>query len=61
MILMSRGTDDSVVIGDDIVVTVVRISEDKVRLGIDVPRGMSVQRGEVSIPKDTEKAPEVES
>ncbi len=47
MLVYSRKRDESLVIGDEIVVTVVDIRGDKVRLGIDCPEELSVYRGEV--------------
>ena len=47
MLVMSRKKDESLVIHDDITVTVIEIRGDKVRLGIEVPRHMSVHRREV--------------
>jgi carbon storage regulator len=48
MWLMSRSVGDSVMIGDDVVVTVVAVREDSVRLGITTPRGYSVQTEEIA-------------
>ena len=58
MIVLSRKRDESVVIGDDVVITVVDIRGDKVRLGIDSPKEMSVHRQEVyeAIQRETEEA-----
>ena len=39
MLVLSRHRDESIMIGDDVVVTIVDIRGDKVRLGIDAPRG----------------------
>ena len=47
MLVVSRSVDDSLIIGDDIVVTVIEIRGDKVRLGITAPREASVHRREV--------------
>ena len=47
MIVISRQKDESIIIGDDIIVTVVEIRDDKVRLGIDHPREVPVHRLEV--------------
>jgi carbon storage regulator len=48
MLVISRKTNDSLVINGDIRVTVVEIRGDRVRLGIEAPSGMSVHRGEVA-------------
>lgn len=47
MLVLSRQRDESIVIGDDIVVTVVDIRGDKVRLGIEAPKTITVHRQEV--------------
>lgn len=47
MLVLSRNTDESIVIGNDIKITVVAIRGDKVRLGIDAPKEISVHRLEV--------------
>jgi carbon storage regulator len=47
MLLISRKQDESLVINDDITVTVIEIRGDKVRLGLQVPRHVSVHRREV--------------
>jgi carbon storage regulator len=47
MLVLSRHRDESIIIGDDIVLTVVDIRGDKVRLGIQAPTHVSVHRQEV--------------
>ncbi|MGQ9564382.1 MAG: carbon storage regulator CsrA [Thermogutta sp.] len=47
MLVLSRQRDESIIIGDNIVVTVVDIRGDKVRLGIQAPPEISVHRREV--------------
>ena len=47
MLVLSRTRDESIIIGDDVVVTVVDIRGDKVKLGIDAPQHISVHRREV--------------
>ena len=47
MLVLSRNTDESIVIGNDIRITVVAIQGDRVRLGIDAPREIPVHRLEV--------------
>ena len=47
MLIIPRKKNDSIVIGDDILVTVIEIRGDKVRLGIEIPREMPLHRGEV--------------
>ena len=47
MLVLSRQRDESIIIGDNIVITVVDIRGDKVRLGIDAPKEVPVHRREV--------------
>ena len=47
MLVLSRQRDETIMIGDDIEVTVVDIRGDKVRIGINAPKEISVHRKEV--------------
>lgn len=47
MLVLSRQRDESIMIGDTIVVTIVDIRGDKVRLGINAPAEVPVHRQEV--------------
>ena len=47
MLVLSRKKNESIVINDDVVITVVEIRGDKVRLGIQAPRHIPVHRREV--------------
>jgi len=47
MLVLSRKINESIVINDDIVVTIVEIRGDKVRLGIEAPKDIPVHRSEV--------------
>ena len=47
MLVLSRHRDESIMIGDDVVVTIVDIRGDKVRLGIEAPTSIPVHRQEV--------------
>ena len=47
MLVLSRQRDESIIIGDNIVVTIVDVRGDKVRLGIDAPTEIPVHRQEV--------------
>ncbi len=47
MLVLSRQRDESIIIGDNIVITIVDIRGDKVRLGIDAPKEVPVHRREV--------------
>jgi cytosine/creatinine deaminase len=47
MLVLSRQIDQTIIIGDDVEVTIVDIRGDKVRLGINAPRSVSVHRKEI--------------
>lgn len=47
MLVLSRKTNESIVIAEDIIVTVIEVRGDKVRLGIVAPRDIPVHRQEV--------------
>ncbi|KQY45924.1 carbon storage regulator CsrA [Cellulomonas sp. Root137] len=47
MLVLSRRVGERLVIGDDIVVTVIEVRSDGVRIGIDAPRHVRVHRAEV--------------
>lgn len=47
MLVLSRQRDETIMIGDDVEITVVDIRGDKVRLGITAPRHVQVHRKEV--------------
>jgi carbon storage regulator len=47
MLVLSRTLDESIMIGDNIVITIVDIRGDKVRLGIEAPSDVTVHRQEV--------------
>ncbi len=62
MLVLSRQRDESIVIGDDVVVTIVDIRGDKVRLGIEAPREIPVHRQEVydAIQRENKRATQVD-
>ena len=47
MLVLSRKRNESIIIGDNIIITVVDIRDDKIRLGIEAPKDISVHRREV--------------
>ena len=47
MLVLSRQRDESIMIGDNVVITIVDIRGDKVRLGIEAPQEVPVHRQEV--------------
>ncbi len=69
MLVLSRTRDETIMIGDDIQITVVDVRGDKVRLGITAPTHIPVHRKEVydailrekQAHPDGDKPPKVES
>ncbi len=47
MLVLSRQRDETIIIGDDIEITIVDIRGEKVRVGINAPPHVSVHRKEV--------------
>lgn len=48
MLVITRKADDEIVIGDDIRIVVTRIQGDRVRIGIDAPKHVRVDRAEIA-------------
>ncbi|MEM6329254.1 MAG: carbon storage regulator CsrA [Planctomycetota bacterium] len=61
MLVLSRQRDESIIIGDNVVITVVDVRGDKVRLGIDAPVEIPVHRREVyeAIQRENQRASQV--
>ena len=57
MLVLTRKTNQSIMIGDDIEISVLAIMGEKVRIGIEAPRSVPVYRREVyvEIKQDEEK------
>lgn len=47
MLVLTRKPNQSIMVGDDIVLTVLEVRGDKVRIGIDAPRNVAVHRREI--------------
>lgn len=46
MLVVTRKAGERILIGDDIVITIVDIKGDSIRLGVDAPRSMRIERSE---------------
>ena len=57
MLVVSRKTGESLMVGDDVEIKVVAIGRDFVRLGINAPRNIPVHRHEVFLSLKQEKKP----
>lgn len=63
MLVLSRQRDETIIIGDSIRITIVEVRGDKVRIGIDAPRDVTVHRQEVydAIKREMDEADSKES
>lgn len=47
MLILTRRVGESVVIGDDVTITVLGVKGNQVRIGVDAPRDVAVHRQEI--------------
>ena len=47
MLVLSRGEGETIHVGDDVTITVVKIRRDSVRIGIDAPPSTVILRSEI--------------
>ncbi len=50
MLVLTRRVSETVRIGDDVTVTIVRTGRNSVQIGIDAPRSVKISRGELDAP-----------
>lgn len=55
MLVLSREKDESIMIGDNVEITIVDVRGNKVRLGINAPREIAVHRKEIYLAIQKEK------
>ena len=61
MLVLARKTDESIVIGDNIVVKIISVENGVVKLGIDAPKEVSIIRNElIEEVKESNKAASLE-
>lgn len=53
MLILSRREAESISLGDDIVVTIVAVGNDKVRIGVKAPPAVRVLRNELEVRRQT--------
>ena len=58
MLILTRRISESVIIGDDVKITVLGVKGSQVRLGIDAPKSVSVYREEIYERIQSEKTDE---
>jgi carbon storage regulator len=63
MLVLTRKKDQSIVIGDNIEITIVDVQGEQVRLGINAPKSVSIFRKEIylEIQEENKKAAEVKT
>jgi carbon storage regulator len=63
MLVLTRKKDQSIILGDNIEITIIDIQGDQVRLGINAPRHVSIHRKEIymEILNENKKAANVEA
>lgn len=60
MLILSRRESECICLGDDIVLTIVRVNGDKVRIGIEAPANVKILRNELEKLRKPPEAPEAE-
>ena len=54
MLVLSRKVGERILIGDNIAITVVRVAQGSVRIGVEAPDNLNVVREEVVVPIQSE-------
>lgn len=55
MLVLTRKVSETICIGDDIKVKIVRLSSGRVRLSIDAPKEVSIKRAELVVDSESEQ------
>jgi len=63
MLVLTRKKEQSIVINDDIEITIIDVQGDQVRIGINAPRSVSIYRKEIflEIQEENKRAAEVKN
>lgn len=57
MLILSRRATECICLGDDIVLTIVALGNDKVRIGVKAPPGVRILRNELEIQEQSDPVP----
>jgi carbon storage regulator CsrA len=57
MLILSRREAESVCLGDDVIVTIVSVGNDKIRIGVQAPAGVRILRKELEIRQESPANP----
>lgn len=49
MLVLSRRVGESIVIGDDVTITILEVRSDGIRIGVEAPRSIAVHRAELLV------------
>ncbi|HIF81516.1 MAG TPA: carbon storage regulator CsrA [Gammaproteobacteria bacterium] len=59
MLILTRRVGEAMKLGEDITVTVLGVRGNQIRIGIDAPKSVSIQREEIYSPAATDRTPEI--
>ena len=60
MLILTRRVGEALKLGEDITVTVLGVRGNQVRIGIDAPKSVAIQREEIYSTAVTDRIPEIE-
>ena len=60
MLILTRRVGEALKLGEDITVTVLGVRGNQVRIGIDAPKSVAIQREEIYSTAVTDRTPEIE-
>ena len=52
MLVLSRTKDEEILVGDNVIITVVEVANGRVKIGIEAPQSVVIRRGELPARKE---------